>query len=38
MIKIHLGGSTIFQNNENFKINDEISSVWLNKNIKKIKK
>ncbi len=33
-----LGGSTIFQNNENFKINDEISKDWLLKEIKELKK
>ena len=33
-----LGGSTIFQNNENFKINDEISKNWLLKEIKELKK
>ena len=33
-----LGGSTIFQNNENFKINDEISKNWLFKEIEELKK
>ena len=33
-----LGGSTIFQNNENFKINDEISKDWLFKEIEELKK
>ena len=31
-----LGGSTIFQNNENFKIDNEISKNWLSKEIKEI--
>ncbi len=35
--KNSLGGSTIFQDDENFKIDDEISSVWLNNQIKNIK-
>ena len=33
-----LGGSTIFQNNENFKINDEISKDWLFQEIEELKK
>ena len=33
-----LGGSTIFQNNDNFKINDEISKDWLFKEIEELKK
>ena len=33
-----LGGSTIFQNNENFKINDEISKDWLFKEIEELKR
>ncbi len=33
-----LGGSTIFQNNENFKINGETSGHWLLKEIKELKK
>ena len=33
-----LGGSTIFQNNENFKINNEISKDWLFKEIEELKK
>ena len=33
-----LGGSTIFQNNENFKINNEISKNWLTKEIEELKK
>ena len=32
-----LGGTTIFQDNENFKINNEISSLWLNNQIKELK-
>ena len=35
--KKSLGGSTIFQEDENFKINDEISSIWLNNKIKELK-
>ena len=31
--KNSLGGSTIFQNNENFKINNENSNLWLKKEI-----
>jgi len=33
-----LGGSTIFQNNENFKINEENSRDWLLKEIEELKK
>ncbi len=33
-----LGGSTIFQNNESFKINDENSKDWLLNEIKELKK
>jgi len=33
-----LGGSTIFQNNENFKIDDEVSKDWLSKEIEELKK
>ena len=33
-----LGGSTIFQNNENFKIDNEISKNWLSKEIEEIGK
>ena len=33
-----LGGSTIFQNNENFKIDNEISKNWLSKEIEEISK
>ncbi len=33
-----LGGSTIYQNSEHFKINNQISSSWLEKEINEIKK
>ena len=33
-----LGGSTIFQNNDNFKIDNEISKNWLSKEIEEISK
>ncbi len=36
--KPHLGGSTIYQNSEYFKINNQISSSWLEKEINEIKK
>ncbi len=36
--KPYLGGSTIYQNSENFKINNQISSSWLEKEINEIKK
>ena len=36
--KSYLGGSTIYQNSENFKINNQISSSWLEKEINEIKK
>ncbi len=36
--KHHLGGSTIYQNSEHFKINNQISSSWLDKEINEIKK
>ena len=36
--KPYLGGSTIYQNSEHFKINNQISSSWLEKEINKIKK
>ncbi len=36
--KPHLGGSTIHQNSEHFKINNQISSSWLEKEINEIKK
>ena len=36
--KPYLGGSTIYQNSENFKINNQISSSWLDKEINEIKK
>ncbi len=36
--KPYLGGSTIYQNTENFKINNQTSSSWLNKEINEIKK
>ena len=36
--KPYLGGSTIYQNSENFKINNQISNSWLEKEINEIKK
>ena len=36
--KNSLGGSTIFQNNENFKINDQFSKDWLSEEIEELKK
>ncbi len=36
--KSYLGGSTIYQNSEHFKINNQISSSWLEKEINEIKK
>ena len=36
--KSYLGGSTIYQNSEYFKINNQISSSWLEKEINEIKK
>ncbi len=36
--KPYLGGSTIYQNFEQFKINNQISSSWLEKEINEIKK
>ena len=36
--KSHLGGSTIYQNSDHFKINNQISSSWLEKEINEIKK
>ncbi len=36
--KPYLGGSTIYQNLEHFKINNQISSSWLEKEINEIKK
>ena len=36
--KNSLGGSTIYQNNENFKINDEKSKNWLSKEIEQLNK
>ena len=35
--KNSLGGSTIFQDNETFKINNDNSGIWLEKEIKKLK-
>ena len=35
--KSYLGGSTIYQNSENFKINNQTSSSWLEKEINEIK-
>ncbi len=36
--KSYLGGSTIYQDSEHFKINNQISSSWLEKEINEIKK
>ena len=36
--KPYLGGSTIYQNSEHFKINNQTSSSWLEKEINEIKK
>ena len=36
--KPYLGGSTIYQNSEHFKINNQISGSWLEKEINEIKK
>ncbi len=36
--KPYLGGSTIYQNSEHFKINNQISSSWLEKEINEIRK
>jgi len=36
--KPYLGGSTIYQNSQHFKINNQISSSWLEKEINEIKK
>ncbi len=36
--KPHLGGSTIYQNSDHFKINNQTSSSWLEKEINEIKK
>ena len=36
--KSYLGGSTIYQNSELFKINNQVSSSWLEKEINEIKK
>ena len=36
--KHYLGGSTIYQNSEHFKINNQVSSSWLEKEIYEIKK
>ena len=36
--KPYLGGSTIYQNSEHFKINNQLSSSWLEKEINEIKK
>ena len=36
--KSYLGGSTIYQNSEHFKINNQTSSSWLDKEINEIKK
>ena len=36
--KPNLGGSTIYQNSENFKINNQTSGSWLEKEINEIKK
>ena len=36
--KAELGGTTIYQNSDNFKIDNKISSEWLNDEINKLKK
>jgi sarcosine oxidase, subunit alpha len=36
--KAEIGGTTIYQNSENFKIDDKVSSNWLNEEISKLKK
>ena len=36
--KTEIGGTTIYQNSDNFKINDKISSDWLNNEINELKK
>jgi sarcosine oxidase, subunit alpha len=36
--KAEIGGSTIYQNSDNFKINNKISSHWLNEEISELKK
>ncbi len=36
--KSYLGGSTIYQNSDHFKINNQISNSWLDKEISEIKK
>ena len=36
--KAYLGGSTIYQSSEHFKINNQVSSSWLDKEINEIKK
>ena len=36
--KAEIGGTTIYQNSENFKIDDKVSSNWLNGEIGKLKK
>ncbi len=36
--KHYLGGSTIYQNSEHFKINNQVSNSWLEKEINEIKK
>ena len=36
--KPYLGGSTIYQNSEHFKINNQVSNSWLDKEVNEIKK
>ncbi len=36
--KAEIGGTTIYQNSENFKINNKVSSNWLNNEINELKK
>ena len=36
--KTEIGGTTIYQNSDNFKIDNKVSSVWLNNEIKELKK
>ena len=36
--KAEIGWTTIYQNSDNFKINDKVSSNWLNEEISELKK
>ena len=38
MKKHEIGGTTIYQNSDNFKIDNKISSDWLNNEINELKK